>query len=367
MKRLLAAVALLALGCNTLPIGEDGLGRLPAADSLIVLPDSSASYGKYVPLGAADTMYLGRDDQYESRVLIKFALPDSALDSISSVQLILHPADSTPMSFVCHPCSVDWHADAATWRLADSGTHWISKGGDYRSTELCRGTFEGESLVIDIDVDDLEELVHESYGIFLLPEDTGFVALHSGLSAATAPRIRMVYGAEEEELLFNATEDAHLVDTVNVNMGYEYRAIGSGFAFRTYLYFNLDSIPVEATVARAELTFLPSVEYRRRDTLRLGIHRLVESFARKGRNTDFKTATSGYLNYVVSPDTDSVAVFDIAPLVQYWTTHPDSNFGLYIMARPEWSRMFRVRLPVSGPNSARLDVFYAMPPVDRFW
>ena len=63
MKRLLATVALLALGCNTLPIGEDGLGRLPAADSLVILPDSSAGYGKYVPLGAADTMYLGRDDQ----------------------------------------------------------------------------------------------------------------------------------------------------------------------------------------------------------------------------------------------------------------------------------------------------------------
>ena len=120
-------------GCNTLPVGEDGLGRVPVADSLLILPDTSAGVARYAVLGDADTMLLGQDDNYVSRVLINFTLPDSALDSITRAELILHPADSTRMRFVCHPCSVEWSAGAATWRVADSATQWLNPGGDYLS------------------------------------------------------------------------------------------------------------------------------------------------------------------------------------------------------------------------------------------
>ncbi|MFO7675589.1 MAG: hypothetical protein R6X12_04680 [bacterium] len=370
MTRLaLALLMLAATGCNTLPVGEDGLGRIPSTDSLVVALDSSAGFIRYTPLGAADTMLLGRDDQYVSRALIKFALPDTSFDSLTQAQLILYPTDSTRMAFVAHPCSVDWRADAATWRIADSSTHWLNPGGDYLTREACRGTFvAGESLVIELDRSLMPVLLSESYGVILLPLDTGFVGLSSAFSSATAPRILLYWGAEKKSTrTITASEDAHIIDTIAIRAGLGYQPVGSGLAFRTWLRFNLDSIPPEATVARAEVRFTPAVEYHRSDTLPLGVRRLLEPPGSRGGNPNLATGLSGRLDYVVGPDSTPEAVLDIHKLVQYWTAHPDSNFGLYLAAEPDWAQLFRFRVPAAGPGAPRLDVLYAMPPTGRFW
>lgn len=358
----------LVAACNTLPVGEDGIGRIPRTDSLIILPDSGTGIARHAVLGAADTMILGRDGNYVSRVLISFALPDSALDSITRAELILHPADSTRMRFVCHPCSVEWSAGAATWRVADSATQWLNPGGDYYSEEACRGVLAGDSLVIELGLGILPRLIREAYGIILLPLDTGFVRLSSGFTIAGAPRIRLYWGAERKETrTINATEDAHIIDTIGIGAGPGYRAVGSGFSFRTWLRFNLDSIPPEATVARADLRFLPPIEYRRGDTIELGVRRLLEPLDARGGNPRFVDAPSARLRYIVGPDSVPIAAIDMHRLVQYWTANPDSNFGLFLVAEPEWTSLFRLRVPVSGPSSPRLDVLYALPPPGRFW
>ena len=67
--------------CNTLPVGSGQLRGVPEVDSLTLEPDTVDGFSKYVPLGSADTMFLGRDGEYRSRVLIKFwtePRPDSA-------------------------------------------------------------------------------------------------------------------------------------------------------------------------------------------------------------------------------------------------------------------------------------------------
>ncbi len=361
MKTAALTLVLVFLACNTLPVGFDQLERIPEADSLVLAPDTLAGYAKYVPLAPADIMYLGQDHAYESRVIIDFPIPDSALETVTSVQLVLHPADSARMGFVCRPCSVDWNSNAVTWKMADSVTHWFSPGGDYYHIDLGTGTLEGESLVVELDLDHLETLVRESHGVIIFPEDTGFCAIHSGYSQATAPRIRLNF-PDDVTKTYNAVEDAHLVDTLELSSSY-LLAVGSGVAFRTYLRFMLDSVPRQATIVRAELTFLPDVQYHRADTLKLGVRRLSESYSRYAR---FADRTSARLDYVVSPDTDSVASLDIGSLVQFWTANPDSNFGLLLTAEPEWSLMFRLRIPRTGPNAPKLNLLYVMPPEDRF-
>ncbi len=362
MKNTVIALVMLFLGCNTLPVGYDQLQRIPADSSLTLGPDTLASYAKYIPLGAADIMSLGQDSAYESRIIINFTLADSSLDSVKSAKLILHPADSTPMSFVCRPCSVAWNSNAVSWKMADSVTHWLNPGGDYWHIDLGSGTFEGESLVIDLNLDYLDTLVRNSHGIILFPSDTGFVAVHSRYSQTTAPRICLTY-PDDVKKICNAVEDAHLVDTNNIHLNPQYLEVGSGVAFRTYLRFPLDSVPEEATIARAEISFLPHVEYRRNDTLSLGVHRLFEPFSRYAR---FEDEPCAHLNYIISPDADSVATLDIRKLVQFWTANPpDSNFGLLLTAYPEWSEMFRIKIPRAGPNALKLKLLYIMPPEDR--
>jgi len=71
---------------------------------------------------------------------------------------------------------------------------------------------------------------------------------------------------------------------------------------------------------------------------------------------------------VVPADTDTAVTIDIRSLVQLWTSRSDTipNYGLLITSSPEWSKLFRLRIPRSGPNAPRLDIQYVLPPEDRF-
>lgn len=365
--RIALALVLALCACNTLPVGSDQLDRMPRADSLTLAPDTLAGYAKYAPLGAAGTMYLGQDAQYQSRLLIRFALPDTAFDSALSAQLILRRADSTAVSFVVRPCSTAWNANAASWRMADSVTHWFSPGGDYWKINLGTGRTDAESTTVELDLQKLDTaslLALRQNGVIVFPTDTGFVGVHSGSNLSTAPRLRITY-PDNAKSVYNSLDDAHVVDSSGLGRSSGLR-IGSGLAFRTFVRFSLDSIPAAATIARAELAFQPVVEYHRRDTVTLGVRRVTQPFASAGPNAKFGDATEALLRYAVKPDSDSTAVFDLRDLVQYWTAHPDSNFGLLLVAQPEHSLMFRLGIPRAGPRSPVLNLLYVMPPEDRF-
>lgn len=351
--------------CNTLPVGADQLDRIPRSDSLTLLPDTQASYARYVPLGAAGTMYLGQDAQYQSRLLIRFALPDTAFDSALSAQLILHRADSNVISFIVRPCSTIWNAAGASWRMADSVTHWLRPGGDYWDVELGRGKTERESTVIELALQKLDTLTLPALrenGVIILPADTGFVGIYSGNNTATAPRLRINY-PNNKNAVYHSIDDTHIVDTISLGRPLGHR-VGTGMAFRAFLRFSLDSVPAAATIARAELIFQPQVEYARKDTVALGVRRMMQSFAMFGPNARFADAPEATFRFRVN--SDSAVVFDLRNLVQYWTAHPDSNLGLLLLAEPEHAALFRLAVARTGPRSPQLRLFYVMPPDDRF-
>jgi len=357
-------VTLLAVGCTTLPTGFDQLGPPPESRTITLLPDSLDSYSKYVPLGDAAELLLGRDDQYQSRVLIKFPVKDSALDSVTTVQLVLYPADSGLVPFVIRPCSTNWSTAAVTWRMADSVVQWLTPGGDYWHLDLAQDTLTKDSLIINLDRRYLDTLVRSAYGIILFPLDTGFIHLRSSTATGTPPRLRFTF-LDNGKRTYTATEDAHIVDTFQLNSGLTDLLVGSGVAFRTYLYFNIESIPAAATVVSAELRFQPQVQYQRNDTLPVSVHRLSESYSAKGRNAGFSPGISASFRYVPA-DTDSIVRLDIRNLVQFWTANPDSNHGILLMAQPEWTDIFRIKLPRTGSAAPRLTVQYVLPPEDRF-
>lgn len=366
MNRLLPVFILVACACDRLPVGFDQLGRVPEAARVTLFPDSSDSYVKYVPLGAAGDMLLGRDDWFESRPLFRFNPPDSALDSVLSVQLVLFARDSTPMGFVCRPCSSAWSASAATWRMADSSTQWLNPGGDYWPAALCQDTFRGDSLVLEIDRNSLDTIVRHSSGFFLFPLDTGFVRVASSSDSRRLPRLILNYRGGITKT-YNSIEDTHIMDTLRLHASPGDLLVGSGVACRTWLHFDLDTIPVEATIARAELRFRPRVQYRRSDTILVGVRRLTESYSAKGRNAAVHTSSAGYMFFVPGDSTPEVCI-DIHRLVQDWRTRPDSvaNHGLVVVAEPEYTSLFRLRVPRTGTDAPRLEIDYVLPPEDRF-
>jgi hypothetical protein len=385
VRTALAACLLTAvfLACNTLPVGYDQLrDRVPGAAETTLLPDSAASFSRYVPLGGSDLLYLGRDSAYVSRLAIRFPVPETlTLDSITSFQVVFHLSDTSDsarsMSFYCRPCSAPWVENGVTWQMADSFTHWMMPGGDFLPDTIAAGTISGDSALFDfryVGLDSMRKAAIRANGVILFPTDTGWVSLYSGATTGKGPHLVAVYtnNGKQTRKYFADIADASIMDTVHTSAGPYDLQVGSGVVYRTWLEFNVDSIPSQATIARAELKFQPEARYHQGDTLVLDVHRLLESYSGKGAYAKYDEVPTDIDTFIVSADSDSVMTFDIRSLVQYWTTHRDSagrdtsNFGLLINPAPEWARTFRLRVPASGPRAPRLEIQYVLPPEDRF-
>ncbi len=376
MKRLSWLVALVVVGCSTSPVGFGGLqNRVPAARLDSLRADSMAGFARLVPLSSGQQMYVGEDSLYRSRALCRFALPDTlTLSALEAVRLVLHPVDTmTRFGFVCRPCSTEWDSSAATWHMADDGNHWYIPGGDIWPVDVATGILQGESVVVDLRYRDLDESVREAVrlnGVFILPQtDTGIVAVWSvGATAARKPRVRVTYSGGAEKA-FDAAVTTTLTDTMPRTVNPFELQVGAGVAFRTWLRFRLDSIPREATIARAELSLRLEPSYLRQESVALSVRRLTESFGAKGVHAQFEALPSASRYYRPG---DTLVSFDVRTLIQYWTSQRDAlgqdtgNFGLLVMAEPEWARPFRVRVVRSGARAPKLDVEFVMPPEGRF-
>ncbi len=372
-----ALVAILVFSsCNTLPVGYDQLrDRVTGAADTTLVPDSASSYARYVPLGGSSMLYLGKDTGYVSRLVLRFSVLDTmSLDSITSFQLVLHQPDTLrTMGFICRPCSSQWTESGVSWQMADSFSHWLTPGGDFLPDTIANGSMKGDSAMFDfryVGLDSTHRATIRNCGIGIFPQDTGIVAIYSGSTSATAPRLRVTYTNKGKQTprVINDVADASLIDTVATRSQPLDLLVGSGVAFRTWLSFSIDSIPPEATIARADLRFKPETRYRRTDTITIGASRLKESYIEKGANARYESLPSSYTTYAVPADSDSVITIDIRSLVQLWTSRSDTipNYGLLITSSPEWAKLFRLRIPRSGPNAPRLDIQYVLPPEDRF-
>jgi len=376
LRFVLCTLSFVLFACNTLPVGYDQLrDRVTGAADTTLVSDTASSYARYVPLGGSSILYLGRDSFYQSRIIVRFSIPDTMiLDSITSFQLVLHQPDTLrTMGFICRPCSSEWVESGVSWQMADSFNHWLAPGGDFLRETLATGTMKGDSAVFDfryVGLDSARRATIRTCGIGIFPLDTGIVAIYSGSSTTTTPRLRVTYTnkAKQTTRVISDVADASLIDTVATHSQPLDLLVGSGVAFRTWLSFNIDSIPAEATIARADLKFRPETKYHRTDTVVLGVSRLKESYIEKGANARYESLPSAVARYVVPADSDSVVTIDIRSLVQQWTSRSDTipNHGLLITSSPEWSKLFRLRIPRSGPNAPRLDIQYVLPPEDRF-
>ena len=391
---LAALLLVLSTACNTLPVGYDQLrDRVTGTADTTLLPDSASSYSRYVPLGGSSMLYLGGDADYVARPVLRFSILDTmSLDSITSFQLVLHQPDTAKsMGFICRPCSSEWMESGVSWLMADSFNHWLIPGGDFLRETLATGTLSGDSATFDFRYAGFDSTLKariRNCGIGIFAQDTGIVAIYAGTGSntTTAPRLRVTYTIKGKQTtrVINDVADASLVDTVVTRSQPLDLLVGSGVAFRTWLTFNVDSIPAAATIAKADLKFKPETKYRRTDTIIFGASRLTESFTVKGANARFESLPSSIARYIVPADSDSVVTIDIRSLVQSWVNYPDTlwvnhpppdtlrppdslrNHGLLITSSPEWSKLFRLRIPRSGVHAPRLEIQYVLPPEDRF-
>jgi hypothetical protein len=359
--------AILVMRCDKTPVGYDELARdlsNPVFNEF--RPTARYCYGKYSPLGDANYLVLGRNSEYESRILMKFAVDDSSvnLDSVVKVKLVLYPKRYNNISFQIHPIetSSEWKENTATWKRMDEAVPWMTDGGDYYPTVLANTTLSSDSCIIELPLNKLDTLVNHSWGIIFIAiaSDTGFTTINSRSISGKSPKL--VFKFRDSSITsYVPNQDCHIIDTLNLILPPTDLWLGAGFPFRTMLKFTLDTIPENVTIAYAELTINIHSHYSMSDTLSIGVWKVLEP----GLNslTKFADNISNQTQYIAS--TDTTVTFDIRQIVQFWNTKPDSNFGILLSVYPENYEISRVRLK-TGTYLPNLKVGYILPPTGRF-
>jgi len=362
----LVACGLWLLGCNHSPLGFDQLDRNLQDPQFPTTPFVAGDcYGKFLTNGPGDNLYLGRDGAYESRVLLRFALQDSALDSVTAVSMVLYPHTLHPVSFSIRPTTTEWDDYQVTWHDAQTGIPWFTPGGDVDSTLLARSVVTADSTVIELDQARLRTMVNRTYGIILLPdtapaESLNFCNLYSMSTSSKKPKVVIQYGTKTRT--YEATQNTFIVDTSALTRRISDLWAGAGYVFRSYLKFNVDSVESTATVVTAELRLRVDTVFSLHDTVTLGVHRLLADYTLGEKDAPFDGTVLSSRSFILG--TDSLVNLDMRSLVQFWAQKPDSNFGLLVTMNPENTDISRIQFSRSILPTLRVGC--VNPPEGRF-
>jgi hypothetical protein len=367
---LLLLVSTLFIKCDRTPVGYDELGREisePIFNNF--RPVNHFCYGKYIPLGAADYLVLGRNTEYESRILLQFPIDTVTTTGITGIKLILYPKRFSTVSFTLHLINKEseWVENTTTWDRAYEGQPWTTNGGDYHSQVLQSATLTSDSCIIPISATSslLDSLQNYSNGIILIPTSTNdsFATINSKSVSSKAPRLVFEYSSTKRN--FTPSQDCHIINAINLApQPYIDYWIGAGYPFRTMLKFNLDTIPSYVTIAYAELVLPIQSQYSFSDSIDVGVRQILKIL-----NPGFSQFDSIAVNIWVPAtrivSTDTIIVFDIRKAVQFWITKPDSNFGIQVSGYPENYEINRIKFK-TGNIGPYLKIGYILPPKGRF-
>lgn len=360
----------LFINCNRSPVGFDQLDReLSEPINYEFNPMKVAAYEKYVPNGSSLNLILGKNSEYESRVVLKFPLIDSALSSVTAAKLVLYTKRQNSISFNVHFILEDWQENGVSWVRTDSANYWFNSfqntfapGGYFSTNTIGEGQITKDSTVVELALNSLDTLVR-SYGLILLPQagNNGFGLFHSN---ETSKKPKIVFEYSEKKRIFTASDDASLIniDTTNLRRERNDLWIGAGYAYHTFLKFNLDTIPEVATIAHSELILHPAASFLLTDTVEIGVHRLLSPYT-SGLTPNYYPNISAKISFTKF---DTVIKIDLKHLVQFWSLNRDSNFGFILKAHPDYSDIFRLELKTDLTNYPRLKVVSILPPERRF-
>ncbi|MEO0072153.1 MAG: hypothetical protein ABIK10_01755 [candidate division WOR-3 bacterium] len=367
---LLAFIIIFTVACEHNSVGYEELERPIGNPQYLELGTTSTgrwSYRKFIPLGTSSMLILGKNAQYESRVLLSFNLPDTtiALDSLLSAKLILYTRQAGAVQFSIYPTrpSSPWREAFVTWTRMDENVPWDSAGGDFYPQALAQGiSITPDSTVINLNLNLLDTLFNHASGVILIPEnfsDSFAVAYAKEFGSKGA---KLVLQFPRTTKTYPVKEDAHIITTADLPGVQDYW-LGSGVVYRTLFKFNLASLPQEPlTITFAELYLSIQDEFSIFDTLKIVAKRVTDSMP-FSELTRFSSTVSASKSYIVSQD--STLVIDLRNLVQFWVTNPDSNFGIVLTTEPENFGLVRLKINPQPP-SVRLKIGYITAPPGRF-
>jgi len=355
MRKYLWLCAVVVLYCNKLPIGDDEMNQRGGFEGQVLELQTINSFteNKKIALGTSGNLVIGKGDNYESHIILKFTFSDTSFEGLDEIKLVMRinssfDNDTVPVGI--HILTNSFTEDEATWEKRSNTAGWDSAGGDYEEQPLRNGVIIGDSMVVYFNYVELNR-IKTAQGIILIPQDSGFAYLYSreGGHATTFQLVK-----NGEVAVYSTTGDCHVLN--GPLPFYVENWIGSGIASRNFIIFNYDSTLADKRAIYGELRFTFDSFFSRLDSVEIGVKELNE------HASGFDTELGPLIALKSVSVDDTICTIDIVHYVQRMIDFPDSNFGLCLYITPENYDLSTVKIT---DGSFRLKVGYLSPPEPR--
>lgn len=356
MKRLILLIFFVFFGCNKLPLGEEELNERGDFEPHILDLALYTSFtdSKLIPLGTSQSLILGKNTKYQSRIILNFNFPDTIGQGYDQIKLIIFKNknfNNNTMRFSTHVLTNEFSEVHATWYKRNENDLWTEAGGDFETDSLRWAEARADSCVVWFNYIDLNK-IRNGKGIILIPQDTGFCSFYARESGKP-PLLHLVKNGVVSSIPLKA--DCHIVK-IDTFPNYWENWLGSGVSFRNYVKFVYDTLLNNTRAVYGEITFRAKGHYGMRDSIEIGIKPLIKPYS------GFDTELGSQIALKKFALTDTVFTLDIVQYIQRIIEYPDSNFGMFIYLSPENYGITNIEV-ISG--SHKLKVGYIVPPEER--
>ncbi len=378
---------LLTLACNddkTIPLSSDladptQLGQRQQVTQTIAI-DSTAK--KNANTFGTSSLWLGKFDNIESRILMRFARVDTGFAIIAGT-LKLHTSvlkgSGASFNATIHEVTGSW--DSTQYASQDD---IVQKNSFNPAMDIQRVNPEkADSIVFKLDPAVLalwRTKAGREKGILIQASGATFVkALYSNLSFTKPPVLEMITlkpGNTKNDTTRLATSAAVFVfsRTAELRQGPLY--IGLGEQHQSSLYFDVKAIPSNATISRALVTMeadtLNSVYYSSRLDLRLTYPIRVRGAGEYNLNPLRFEPFVSYGDSLRTAELDTVSIstptvtFAVTDAVQRWVLDPKDNFGLHLLPASftgrDLTRAAFYSRETDRARAPKLQIEYTLPP-----
>lgn len=344
--------------------------------AIINAANSDTSYMASITNETGAYLYLGEAPLEQSRILFLFTgLPDSGTVDSATVSLrpkrVIGPGNGILTASI-HTLTGEWDAAETTWDTFDAGLigpEIVAKDIDTATfTDTTSITFVLPPATVQSWID--SETADQNYGIILTSSPAPFLIefYSSSLDNEDVTRpLLIVYLTMDTTKTFAALYPYSdtFIATTQQEPSADRLFVENGTALRTFLTFDIDSIPADATINMARMILYADT------TMSSPNH--TESFGVQANpvtesnwiipDIPYETTTYGTGSFTA----DSL-IINITSIVQTWTFGAKPNEGLVIRGSNENGTLYRRAFfsttadPLLKP---KLEIYYTSSPSDR--
>lgn len=326
-----------------------------------IVADSISNFHLEVNTGSKSRLWIGESNSIESRILVRFAVSDSAIlanaDS-AKVTLSLYGTWKKGVGFNVFPLTRSWDETTVGWKRSSTDSQWSNPGGDYDITKIASVVINESVVDFTFNCEEfslLDTSLLENNGmIFVYDIGDTILSIYSKESTSNSLKLTVFYGDSTKD--YSPVSDAFITNSTYIQGNNEI-VMGEGYAMRALLLFKIDNtLPPNITINRALLTFAFNPDNSYFDSMTVFIYRVMGEWNED--STDYHPYSVAFFTF--HKDDTTFSETDITSLVQYWV-NVGENYGLLLRAKNENS--FCSRLVLDALHKPILSVYYTPPPM----